>query len=300
MLELWLVRLAEQFNLKLLAPRKKVTVLLIGNHSAGKSSFINCLTLSCDLQGNATLHLYPHLKPLSKIPGEIFKSFNYSMVMMQIVQELCKRPGLNRTGFDMPTIFIPDLNKPTKCMNQIDEVCREIERTINKTVQNALNSLGRDCESVLRLAKDRISIDNDACRYNRKATTKGLLFAGVASLLPLLLLLHVGVSFVSEHKLESYLGSSFSSVLMALLLPARVLWSLVPTGSQVATLLVLLASSVVLGIAAKWSLGRRPTLPRRTRQALQDTNSYIETVVRPRKEQLYREYLEQSVADHDL
>jgi hypothetical protein len=27
--------------------------------------------------------------------------------MMQIVQELCKRPGLNRTGFDMPTIYIP-------------------------------------------------------------------------------------------------------------------------------------------------------------------------------------------------
>ena len=32
-------------------------------------------------------------------------------VMMQIVQELCKRPGLNKTGFDMPTIFIPNMNK---------------------------------------------------------------------------------------------------------------------------------------------------------------------------------------------
>ena len=31
--------------------------------------------------------------------------------MMQIVQELCKRPGLNRTGFDMPTIYIPNPNK---------------------------------------------------------------------------------------------------------------------------------------------------------------------------------------------
>ena len=31
-------------------------------------------------------------------------------VMMQIVQELCKRPGLNRTGFDMPTIYIPNPN----------------------------------------------------------------------------------------------------------------------------------------------------------------------------------------------
>ena len=32
-------------------------------------------------------------------------------VMMQIVQELCKRPGLNRTGFDMPTIYVPSMNQ---------------------------------------------------------------------------------------------------------------------------------------------------------------------------------------------
>ena len=31
--------------------------------------------------------------------------------MMQIVQELCKRPGLNRTGFDMPTIYVPNMNQ---------------------------------------------------------------------------------------------------------------------------------------------------------------------------------------------
>ena len=30
---------------------------------------------------------------------------------MQIVQELCKRPGLNKTGFDMPTIYVPNPNK---------------------------------------------------------------------------------------------------------------------------------------------------------------------------------------------
>ncbi len=35
-------------------------------------------------------------------------------VMMQIVQELCKRPTLNRTGFDMPTIFIPNPEKVRK------------------------------------------------------------------------------------------------------------------------------------------------------------------------------------------
>ena len=36
-----LIKIAEEFGLKLLAPRKKIIVLLIGNHSAGKSSFVN-------------------------------------------------------------------------------------------------------------------------------------------------------------------------------------------------------------------------------------------------------------------
>ena len=56
-------------------------------------------------------------------------------VMMQIVQELCKRPTLNRTGFDMPTIFIPnpdkvslrqyiDLIQMQWCLNLIPDECR--------------------------------------------------------------------------------------------------------------------------------------------------------------------------------
>jgi len=36
-----LVTIAKSLGLTLLAPRKKINVLLIGNHSAGKSSFIN-------------------------------------------------------------------------------------------------------------------------------------------------------------------------------------------------------------------------------------------------------------------
>ncbi|VDI74256.1 Hypothetical predicted protein [Mytilus galloprovincialis] len=36
-----MVKIAEGLGLSLLAPRKKITVLMIGNHSAGKSSFIN-------------------------------------------------------------------------------------------------------------------------------------------------------------------------------------------------------------------------------------------------------------------
>lgn len=36
-----LVYIADTVGISLLAPRKKITVMLMGNHSAGKSSFIN-------------------------------------------------------------------------------------------------------------------------------------------------------------------------------------------------------------------------------------------------------------------
>ena len=36
-----LVTIASGLGLNLLAPRKKITVMLLGNHSAGKSSFVN-------------------------------------------------------------------------------------------------------------------------------------------------------------------------------------------------------------------------------------------------------------------
>lgn len=35
---------------------------------------------------------------------------------MQIVQELCRRPGLNKCGFEMPTIYIPNPQKVKHCV----------------------------------------------------------------------------------------------------------------------------------------------------------------------------------------
>ena len=74
--------------------------------------------------------------------------------MMQIVQELCKRPNLNRTGFDMPTIYIPNPNKTVRCVNQIDDVCRDIEKTINQTIQVIFfSSNGRSQEFFVKLSE---------------------------------------------------------------------------------------------------------------------------------------------------
>ena len=298
-----MVKIAESLGLSLLAPRKKISVLMIGNHSAGKSSFINWYVEEHvqktgvaietqgfsfitsgrkreSLTGNATLHLYPHFEPLRQIKGvtdyltteistskqkrfslvtfvdtpglvdgdmkypfdvnksilwlgdladlifvffdpigqalckrtlNIVEELNHKhaermrfylskadeaghesdrqRVMMQIVQELCKRPGLNKTGFDMPTIYVPSMNtKVSRCANQIEEVCKDIEKTINQTIQNTLNSLEKDCDQIANIVEDKLQKDSVVASNNLRAKFRGAAFGFIGMLLPLLLL----------------------------------------------------------------------------------------------------------------
>merc|ERR1719411_1720660 len=315
-----LVRIASNLDLNLLPPRKKITIMLIGNHSAGKSSFINWYIeehvqktgVAIETQGfsfvtsgrrresrtgNATLHLYPHFKPLQAMPGVVdylsteistskqkkfplvtfvdtpglvdgdmcypfdvnesilwlselcdlvfvfFDPIGQALckrtlnivekissknpermrfylskadeaghesdrqrVMMQIVQELCKRPGLNKTGFDMPTIYVPNPNKQVRCVNQIEEVCKDVEKTINQTIQNTLNSLEKDCDSIEFLVDEAITKDNKAKSDNMKAYLKGGFLYMLTFTLPIAMFLSLILTMLQESFLVDLVG----------------------------------------------------------------------------------------------
>jgi hypothetical protein len=62
----------------------------------------------------------------------------------------------------------------TRCVNQIEEVCQDIERTINRTVQNTLNTLEQDCETIMLLIEKQLEQDNVDCSYNFKTYSKGM------------------------------------------------------------------------------------------------------------------------------
>lgn len=128
-------------------------------------------------------------------------------VMMQIVQELCKRPGLNRTGFDMPTIYIPNPNKTVRCVNQIDDVCRDIEKTINQTIQNTLNQLEKDCDNIGSKVDQAIAEDNSARSHNMWSWAKGLGYGLLGALLPLMLILNFFASSFSDKFMKDLLGA---------------------------------------------------------------------------------------------
>jgi len=409
-----LLTIAETLGLKLLPPRKKITIMLIGNHSAGKSSFINWYIEEHvqrtgvaietqgfnfvtsgrrreSLTGNATLHLYPHFKPLQEMPGVVdylsteisaskqkkfplitfvdspglvdgdmsypfdvnqailwladlcdmvfvfFDPIGQALckrtlnivekmseqrsekmrfylskadeaghesdrqrVMMQIVQELCKRPGLNRTGFDMPTIYIPNPAKPNRCVNQIEEVCKDVEKTINQTIQNTLNTLEKDCEKIGELVDEAIFKDNAARSGNIRSYIKGTFLYFLTFTLPIALLLNLVAGIMSQTLLKDMLGKDGFEMLNIYLAPVRTFWRGVPSDYQVFAGGFL----ILLTFLMSWMAGRYcrtvPTLSRKQKRALLDKQEYVSNVVKAKKKNLYTEYLQQTVSDHDL
>ncbi|KAG5831973.1 hypothetical protein ANANG_G00286170 [Anguilla anguilla] len=359
-----LISLAQSVGVTLLPPRKKITVMLMGNHSAGKSSFINWYVEEHiqrtgvaietqgfsfvtsgrkreSLTGNATLHLYPHFRPLQEFkgvseylgteictsrqkrfslvtfvdtPGLVDGDMKYPFdvdqailwlgklcdlvlvffdpmgqalckrtlnivemlnecqgeklrfylskadeagsesdrqrVMMQIVQELCKRPGLNKCGFDMPTIYIPNPNKS--------------------------------------------SMDN------RRARCKGCVLGLLGFCVPLLMLAFLVLGSLSKEVLDMTLGPNGTEALSLYLSPVVKAFESVPVQHQLYCSGGLVLLSFILLLLARLFFRTRPTLSGRQKRQLQEKLEYVQEVVKNKKKNLYEEYLRQSVADHDM
>ncbi|XP_031417040.1 uncharacterized protein si:ch211-11k18.4 [Clupea harengus] len=409
-----LVAIAQSVGVTLLAPRKKITVMLMGNHSAGKSSFINWYVEEHiqrtgvaietqgfsfvtsgrkreSLTGNATLHLYPHFKPLQEfkgvaeylgteictsrqkrfslvtfvdspglVDGDMKYPFNVDQailwlgelcdlilvffdpmgqalckrtlniveqlndrqgerlrfylskadeaggesdrqrVMMQIVQELCKRPGLNKCGFDMPTIYIPNPNKSSRCVNQIEEVCRTIERTINQTVQNTLNALEKDCELITEAITDTLQNDRQCSVENRRARCKGCVFGLLGFTVPLLLMAALVLGTLSKDILEIALGEQGTHTLGQHLSPVVKAFESLSVEVQLYGCGALVFLSFLLLLIARCSFRTKPTLAGKQKRQLQEKLDYVKEVVKTKKKNLYEEYLRQSVGDQDM
>lgn len=409
-----LMTVAESVGVKLLPPRKKITVMLMGNHSAGKSSFINWYVEEHiqrtgvaietqgfnfvtsgrkreSLTGNATLHLYPHFKPLQEFKGvseylsteictsrqkrfslvtfvdspglvdgdmkypfdvdevilwlgnlcdlilvffdpmgqalckrtlNIVESLNEKQgdrlrfylskadeaggesdrqrVMMQIVQELCKRPGLNKCGFDMPTIYIPNPNKPSRCVNQIEEVCRTIEKTINQTVQTTLNSLERDCELISEAITETLNNDRQTSLENRRSRCKSCFLTLLGFCIPLALLALLVLGTLSRDLLETALGREATESLSLYLIPAVRIFDSLSGEQQLYSCGGLVLLSFLLLVIARFSFRTRLTLSGKQKRQLQEKLEYVQEVIKTKKKSLYEDYLRQSVSDQDM
>lgn len=405
-----LCHIAKDVGIELLAPRKKINIMLIGNHSAGKSSFINWyieetvqrtgvaietqgFTLVTSgkkresLLGNATVHLYPQLKALTEVHGSLDyvnteittskqKNFNLitfidtpglvdgdmkypfdvnnailwfgdicdlifvyfdpigqalckrtlniveklnenhgnkihfylskadeagsdtdrQKVLMQIVQELCKRPGLNKAGFEMLTIYIPTLQeKKTRCVNQIEDVCKIVERTIKQTIQNTLNSLEKDTDRVVQVINDKIKKDNETRSNNLSRSLKSSFFTATAILVFLVGLL----TKLPKATMLKYLGKDVTAQLNEnIIAPYDQIGAFLPAEYQDYQLLLLILFGLFLMLVSKITNRKKPTLTKKQNKQLVERREFLQSHIKNKKKKLYDEYLTQSVMDY--
>ncbi|KAK7934081.1 hypothetical protein WMY93_004977 [Mugilogobius chulae] len=393
-----LVKIANSLGVRLLPPRKKIIVMIMGNHSAGKSSFINWFTFITSgrkresLTGNATLHLYPHFRQLLEFKGaldylsaeittskqkkfslvtfidtpglvdgdmiypfdvnsaitwlgqqsdlifvffdpmgqalckrtlniverlsetcgdkllfylskadEAGKETDRQRVMMQIVQELCRRPGLNKCGFEMPTIYIPNPQKPSRCVNQIDGVCQTIEKAINQAVQKTLDQLEKDCDLISASISSRLEKNRCDVSYNKSVRLYSLLCGALGIFLPLLFILSFIVSTFSKEQLEELTGEGLANTLFILTGIVMYLWEWIPEDGQVLFVILFMASCYLLLFLAKnFARQRNKTLSKKEKRSLAEYNEYIQDIVKTKKGKLYEWYLQQCAAEYDF
>ncbi|XP_063754286.1 uncharacterized protein si:dkey-98f17.5 isoform X2 [Eleginops maclovinus] len=367
-----LVKIASSLGVRLLPPRKKIIVMIMGNHSAGKSSFINWYAEEHiqkagvaietqgftfvtsgrkreSLTGNATLHLYPHFRPILEFKGvmdylsaeistskqkkfslvtfvdtpglvdgdmvypfdvntaitwlgeqadlvfvffdpmgqalckrtlniveklsetcgeklrfylskadEAGKDTDRQRVMMQIVQELCRRPGLNKCGFEMPTIYIPNPQKPSRCVNQIDVVCETIEKTINQAVQKTLDQLEKDCDLICSTISSRLEQDRAHVTRNKSFRLHSFLCGALGIFLPALFILSFIVNTFSHEQMDELLGEGPSRTLYIFTGIVIYLWDWIPEDGQVVFVIVFGAFCYLLLFLAKYFAGGEP------------------------------------------
>ncbi|TRY59866.1 hypothetical protein DNTS_035278 [Danionella cerebrum] len=329
-----LIKIAQTVGVTLLPPRKKITVMLMGNHSAGKSSFINWYVEEHiqrtgvaietqgfsfvtsgrkreSLTGNATLHLYPHFKPLQEFKG----------VSEYLGTEICtsrqKRFSLV-TFVDTPGLVDGDMKYPfdvDQAILWLGELCDLIlvffdpmgqalcKRTLN--IVERLNEKQGDrlrfylskadeaggesdrqrvmMQIVQELCK-RPGLNKQCSKDNRRARFKGCCLGMMGFIVPLLLLTVL------------VLGSLSKEVLA----PAVKAFESLSVDAQLYSCGGLVFLSFIFLLLARFSFRTKSTLSGKQKRQLQEKLEYVQEVVKSKKKHLYEEYLRQSVGDQDM
>lgn len=222
-------------------------------------------------------------------------------VMMQIVQELCRRPGLNKCGFEMPTIYIPNPQKPSRCVNQIDGVCQTIEKTINQAVQKTLDQLEKDCDLISSTIDSKLSQDRADVSFNSSVRLHSFLCGALGILLPCLFILSFVVNTLTPEELQELLGDGLAKALGLSMGVVVFLWTWIPEDFQILFVIIFGVLCYFFFCLAKYFArqGNR-TLTKKEKRSLTEYSDYVQDVVKAKKGKLYEEYLAQCAAEYDF
>lgn len=134
----------------------------------------------------------PHLEKIHYFMSKadaVEKEHDRQRVLIQITQNLATRIR-NSHAFNLPTFYLPredgtDLGIP----NAIQEVCQELDKSINMTVQKNLRQLKDDCDRVVEHMTSLVQLDKAKKATNLSNRVRGLAFYLVAAVMMALMLL---------------------------------------------------------------------------------------------------------------
>uniref|UniRef100_A0A9R1SRZ4 Si:dkey-98f17.5 n=2 Tax=Cyprinus carpio TaxID=7962 RepID=A0A9R1SRZ4_CYPCA len=377
-----LVKIAESLGVRLLPPRKKIIVMIMGNHSAGKSSFINWYVEEHiqktgvaietqgftfitsgrkreSLTGNATLHLYPHFRPLLEFKGvtdylsaEISTSKQKKFSLVTFVdtpglvdgdmvypfdvnsaitsfgeqadlifvffdpmgQALCKRTlniveKLSEKCGDKLRFYLSKADEvgretdrqPSRCINQIDEVCETIEKSINQAVQKTLDQLEKDCNLIISTINHTLEQDRMNVSSNKSNRFNSFLCGVVGIFLPSLFILSFIISTFAPEDLDSLIGEGLAKTLYFSTGIVVYLWDWIPEDWQIMFVIIFGALCYFMFFLAKYFARQgSKTLSKREKKKLAEYSDYIQDIVKSKKRKLYEEYLRQCAAEYDF
>uniref|UniRef100_A0A7S0UNL7 Dynamin N-terminal domain-containing protein n=1 Tax=Polytomella parva TaxID=51329 RepID=A0A7S0UNL7_9CHLO len=385
--------------LPMLKPRKKISVMIVGNHSAGKSSFINWyigetiqktgvaietrgftfLTSGKKretLTGDATIRFYDYLKDFCKFDGIIPNLFteitpskdkNFSCVdfidtpglvdgdmqypfnvqnailwmaehvdlvlifldpigqatckrTMEVVERLNNSPHLekihyfmskadavekehdrqrvliqitqnlatrirNSHAFNLPTFYLP---REDECSipNAIEDVCKEIDKSINMTVQKNLKNLNSDCQRIEKRVEQVIQQDKDTKLENRRRRIRGSSLTLATALLAAFTLAVIITALMDTFCTEKMFLQQCESLAVS-----RAMMRVQPIVEEHFWRLLGICSGItfVTGIAAALTWRTRPVLTKRDYKKLADYKATVQKIAL-QEQGLYDEY----------
>lgn len=399
-----LVTIGQGVKVELQPPRKKVSVMICGNHSSGKSSFINWYVGETvqktgvaietqgvtfiqngkrreTLQGPATVSLYPQLRDISKekgvlenlctelsistdrkfplvtfidtpglvdgttqYPFDVFKVIKFFADQADLIfvffdpigQALCTRTmkavGLlnqeypervryflskadditsqndlqkvlvqitqnlstvvRNKNFEIQTIYLPNEEKKSQVANNIHDLCKTVEKTINFTVQRTLDDLDSDCQQLVKAIDAKVAENERKSALNAAARNKGLAFGMLALSTLFVLILAYTYSFV-EGFLNSQQDENMASA-------GRLLGSFGRSAEALARqhdyfVIGMLGVTLVFALLSKFTWRQQPVLSRREKSTLAEQKKHINDTVKKIHKDLYNEYLREVV-----
>ncbi|KAF6254967.1 sarcaleumin-like protein [Scenedesmus sp. NREL 46B-D3] len=244
-------------------------------------------------QLNNTHHLEKIHYFMSKA-DEVLDERDRQRVLIQITQNLATRIR-NSHAFNLPTFYLPhedDGGLPCSIPNAIEDVCTEIDKAINQTVQKTLRQLKADCATIQATVAQRRQQDAANREANAGSTARGAMLAAGSLLALLLLVATLGMRTAGVLCTPGHGGSSSSS--SSSICSSGLLQPLQSWGARLDDSLpfiggVLLCAMLALGGAAKVVWRHAPVLDRRQQKRLDEYSAVVARVAQ-QAELLYEQY----------